>query len=329
MRAPSIRCARGSEVVPFTKGLHRLCDDTWAWLGPDGGFGWSNAGLIRGGARTLLVDTLFDLRLTQEMLDAMAPIIDESPLTDVVNTHANGDHCYGNQLLPAGARIHAAPEVAGEMHEAPPEMLAAMSQMDLGPVLTPYVRRRVGAFDFTGIQLRDPDTAIEDSVSLDLDGLRVDMVKLGPAHTHGDVVVWVPDRRVLFAGDLLFIDGTPIMWAGPIENWIAACDAMLGWQPEIVVPGHGPVTGVDGIRAVRDYLVHVEGQLSDAIAAGKEWKQAAWDIDLGPFATLPDADRVVVTAYQTYRNREPDTPEQTVVELFTSMAEWELERVPG
>lgn len=313
-------------MVPFTKGLHELCADTWAWLGPDGSFGWSNAGLIRGGARTLLVDTLFDLNLTGEMLDAMAPIIAESPLTDAVNTHANGDHCYGNQLLPAETRIHAASEVAHEMHEAPPEMLATMSKMDLGPVLTPYVQQRFGAFDFTGIQLRDPDTDIDGTATLDLDGRQVDMIKLGPAHTDGDVVVWVPDRRVLFAGDLLFIDGTPIMWSGPIENWITACDVMAGWQPDIVVPGHGPVTGVEGIHAVRDYLAHVDGQLSAAMAEGKEWKQAAWEVDLGPFATLPDADRVVVTAYQTYRHRQPDTAEQSVVELFTGMAEWELSR---
>lgn len=316
-------------MVPFTKGLHQLCGDTWAWLGPDGSFGWSNAGLIRGGKRTLLVDTLFDLNLTSEMLDAMAPIIAESPLTDAVNTHANGDHCYGNQLLPADTRIHAAPEVAHEMHEAPPEMIAAMSTMDLGPVLTPYVRKRFGQFDFTGIRLRDPDTAVDGSATLDLDGRRVDMIKLGPAHTEGDVVVWVPDRRVLFAGDLLFIDGTPIMWAGPIENWIAACDTMADWQPDIVVPGHGPVTDIDGIREMRDYLVHVESQLSGFISAGKDWKHAAWEIDLGRFAALPDADRVVVTTYQTYRHREPSTPEQNVVELFTAMAEWEADHQPG
>lgn len=316
-------------TVPYTKGLHELADGVWAWLAPDGSFGFSNAGLVRGGSRTLLVDTLFDLKLTQEMLDAMAPITAVSPLTDVVNTHANGDHCYGNQLLPEKVRIHAAPETVLEMHEAPPEMIAAMSTMDLGPVLTPYVQKRFGQFDFTGIVLRDPDTPVDGSATIDLDGRSVEVTFLGPAHTQGDVAVWVPDERVLFAGDLLFIGGTPIMWSGPIENWITACDTMIGWQPEIVVPGHGPVTDAAGIGAMRDYLTHVDEQLCLAHSAGKDWKQAAWEIDLDRFAALPDADRVVVTAYRTYRHREPSTPEVSVVDLFTHMAEWEIAHPAG
>ena len=83
----------------FTKGLHEIGKGQYAWLQPDGSWGWSNAGLVVGDGVSLLVDTLFDLHLTREMLDAMAAATRTSPIGTVVNTHANGDHCYGNQLV--------------------------------------------------------------------------------------------------------------------------------------------------------------------------------------------------------------------------------------
>src|SRR5215469_14764437 len=86
--------------IAYSRGLHEVGDGLWAWLQPDGGWGWSNAGLVTGDTASLLVDTLFDLRLTAEMLDAMSPHLADRTISTVVNTHANGDHCYGNAALP-------------------------------------------------------------------------------------------------------------------------------------------------------------------------------------------------------------------------------------
>src|SRR5262247_1699162 len=108
----------------YTKGLHDLGRGCWAWLQPDGGWGWSNAGLVCDGGESLLVDTLFDLRLTAEMLAAMrASVPAAARIGALVNTHANGDHCYGNQLVD-GANIVASRASAAEMDEFPPEMMA-------------------------------------------------------------------------------------------------------------------------------------------------------------------------------------------------------------
>ena len=307
---------------PYTKGLHQGGADVWAWLAPDGSWGFSNAGLIAGNDSTLLVDTLFDLTLTREMLAAMRTVTDARPITDLVNTHANGDHCYGNQLLDSAVHIHAAPEAVHEMHEVTPQMLAAMLGMDLGPTLTPYLRRIFGPFHFDDIDMRVPDTMVRGPHAVDVGGRAVQVLPLGPAHTAGDVVVWVQDASVLFAGDLLFIGGSPIMWAGPTASWVAACDAMLDLNPSVVVPGHGPVTDASGIRAVRDYLVHVGHAVRDGVDAGKTWQQTAAEIDLGSFATLPDAERIVVTVYQEFRAHEPATPPAETAELFSAMAEW-------
>lgn len=91
-------------MAPCTRGLHELQDRCYAYLQPDGGWGWSNAGLVVGDGASLLIDTLFDLRMTAAMLEAMAPVREAAPIATVVNTHANGDHCYGNQLV-SGAEI--------------------------------------------------------------------------------------------------------------------------------------------------------------------------------------------------------------------------------
>jgi 2-keto-4-pentenoate hydratase/2-oxohepta-3-ene-1,7-dioic acid hydratase in catechol pathway/glyoxylase-like metal-dependent hydrolase (beta-lactamase superfamily II) len=309
--------------IPYTRGLHEVADRVWAWILPDGGFGWSNAGLVAGDGASLLVDTLFDLPLTREMLDAMAPITDRAPITDALITHSNGDHTHGNQLLDRSVRVIAAKGTAEEIaHGMAPEMLVMAQTADLGPVATPYLRERFGPFDFNGITLRNADQTFDDQLTIDVGGREVRLLNLGPAHTAADSVVHVPDAGVLFAGDLLFIGCTPIVWAGPIANWVAACDAMIALDAPTVVPGHGPITDADGIRAVRGYLVHVAEQAEVAYRKGLSFVEAADSIDLGEYASWLDAERVVINVYQRYRELDPATPQLPAMGLLAMQADW-------
>jgi 2-keto-4-pentenoate hydratase/2-oxohepta-3-ene-1,7-dioic acid hydratase in catechol pathway/glyoxylase-like metal-dependent hydrolase (beta-lactamase superfamily II) len=309
--------------IPYTRGLHEVADRAWAWMLPDGGYGWSNAGLVAGDGASLLVDTLFDLALTREMLAAMRPITDSAPITDALITHSNGDHTHGNQLLDRSVRIIAAKGTAEEIaHGMAPEMLVMTQTADLGPVATRYVRDRFGPFDFSGITLRNPDQTFDDELTIDVGGREVRLLNLGPAHTAADSVVHVPDAGVLFAGDLLFIGCTPIVWAGPIANWIAACDAMIALDAPTVVPGHGPVTDPDGIRAVRGYLVHIADQAEVAYRKGLSFVEAADSIDLGEYASWLDAERIVVNVYQRYRELDPGTAQLPALALLSMQADW-------
>jgi 2-keto-4-pentenoate hydratase/2-oxohepta-3-ene-1,7-dioic acid hydratase in catechol pathway/glyoxylase-like metal-dependent hydrolase (beta-lactamase superfamily II) len=324
---PPVRVNRAPARVPYTRGLHEVGDRVWAWTLPDGGYGWSNAGLVAGDGAALLVDTLFDLALTREMLTAMKPITDRTPITDALITHSNGDHTHGNQLLDASVRIIAAEGTAEEIaHGMAPEMLAMTQTGNLGPVATPYARERFGHFDFGGITVRNADKTFERDLTIDVGGRQINLLNLGPAHTAADSVVHVPDAGVLFGGDLLFIGCTPIVWAGPIDNWVAACDAMIGLDAPTVVPGHGPITDPDGIRAVRGYLVHVAEQAEVAHRKGLSWAEAADTIDLGEYATWLDAERVVVNVYQRYRELDPDMPQQEVMALLVMQADWLAKR---
>ena len=146
------------------------------------------------------------------------------------------------------------------------------------------------------------------------------MLEVGPAHTQGDVVAIVPDARTAFTGDILFIGGTPIVWAGPIANWIAACDLLLARDLETIVPGHGPVTDHRGVADVRAYLVFVEQEATARFEAGMDALELARDIALGDFAGWGEAGRIAVNVEAAYRGRDPQHRSPDIVELFRRMA---------
>jgi cyclase len=313
----------------YTTGLHELGDGCHAYLQPDGGWGWSNAGLVVGDGCSLLVDTLFDLELTAAMLDAMSPLTDRAPIDTAVNTHANGDHCYGNAELtrrrPA-VDIVASTATSEEMSDVPPAMLAALNQApgEVGDLFRSFF----GEFHFDGIELVPPTTTFDGRLDLDVGGRRIQLIEVGPAHTAGDTIVHVPDARTVYTGDILFIGGTPIVWAGPVSNWVAACDLMLDLGVETVVPGHGPVTDTTGIVAVRDYLAFIDEQATARHDAGMDAFDAARDIgrQLGldeRFRGLGEFGRIAVNVETVYRTLDPAHQTPDVVEQFRRMAELE------
>jgi cyclase len=309
-----------ARVVPYQRGLHEVADGVFAWLQPDGGWGWSNAGLLRGDGASLLVDTLFDLDLTRAMLEAMAPVTDADPIATLVNTHANGDHCYGNQLV-TGAEVIASEASAREMEALPPSALALMTGLDLGDAANRYVRDAFGPFTFEGIEPPHPDRTFSGALHLEVAGRPVDLLEVGPAHTAGDVIAHLPDAGVVFAGDILFVGGTPIVWEGPIQNWLDACDRIVELGAGVVVPGHGPVTDAEGVRAVAAYLAFVREEATARHAAGMTAAEATWDIDLGPFADWGEAERIAINVDAVYREIDPDYASPGVLALFTVMAE--------
>jgi glyoxylase-like metal-dependent hydrolase (beta-lactamase superfamily II) len=308
--------------IAFTPGLHQIADGCWAWLQPDGGWGLSNAGLIDGGGHSLLVDTQFDLARTRRMLDAMAPVTAGSPIRHAVNTHGNGDHCFGNELLDPEVRIWAAPEASAHLQAESPQLLATLMSLDRDPQLSAYLRRSFGAFEFTGIRSRLPDADVTADTELTVGSRTVRLLRVGPAHTHGDVAVYDPASGVVFAGDLLFIGGTPIMWAGPASSWIAALERLLALDADTYVPGHGPVTDAAGVREVIAYLAHVEAGAAELHARGRTVQQAADELDLGRFAGWGNPERLVINVDSCYRHLDPAHPAPDVLALFGQLARW-------
>jgi cyclase len=306
--------------MAYDRGAHEVGGGTWAYLQPDGGWGWSNAGLITDGDASLLVDTLFDLALTAQMLEDLRNVSPAAAhIGTVVNTHANGDHCYGNQLV-TGAEIVASAASAREMDEVPPSTLARL--LDAAPGLGAagaYLQQIFGAFTFEGIEVVPPTSTFEGELELRVGDRVVRLLELGPAHTRGDVVAHLPDAGILFTGDLVFHGGHPIVWAGPVQRWIDACDRMLSLEAQVVVPGHGPLGGrscIEDQRAYFDWLV-TEG--APRLQGGLSPLDAARDLARGPYAGWGEGERLVVNLTALARDLGLE-PVDDVLTLFGGMA---------
>jgi cyclase len=307
---------------PYTRGLHDLGNSVYAYLQPDGTWGWSNAGLVTDGDVSLLIDTLFDLRLTQDMLDTMHKAVPATANIDmVVNTHANGDHCYGNQLV-ANSKIIASKQTAEEMLEAPPQRMALLLQQApaLGQ-LGEYVSRIFGPFKFDDITLTPPNTTFEGELTLKVGDKEVRLIEVGPAHTRGDTLVHIPSDRVIFTADILFIGGHPIAWAGPLSNWIRACERILELDVETIVPGHGPITDKKGVRTFKEYLEYVFQEARRRYEDGMPSFEAAKDISLDKYASWTDGERIAVTVAAVYRELSGVQEHPDVIGSFAQMAE--------
>lgn len=313
---------------PYTRGLHDLGNSVYAYLQPDGTWGWSNAGILVDGETSLLIDTLFDLKLAQEMLDTMRRSIPAAAHIDmVVNTHANGDHCYGNQLV-ADAQIIASARTAEEMVEgANPKLLAAiLKQAPQFGQLGEYMGRIFGSFEFDNITVTPPKTTFEGEYSLTVGDKAVHLIEVGPAHTRGDTLVYIPGDHVVFTGDILFIGGHPIIWAGPTSNWLRACDRILGMDVETIVPGHGPITDKQGVVEIKGYFEYIFQEARKRYENGMPALEAARDIPLDRYATWTDGERIAVNVASIYRELSGDQAQPDQLSSFNLMAAFGAQR---
>jgi glyoxylase-like metal-dependent hydrolase (beta-lactamase superfamily II) len=310
----------------YEAGLQEVGDGLYAYLQPDGGWGWSNAGLVSDGESTLLIDTLFDLELTASMLEQMRRAVPAAAhIETVVNTHANGDHCYGNQLV-GDALIIASERAAAEMSELPPAAMAALVEQapNMG-ALGDFFLRCFGRFDFAPIELTLPKRTFNGELTLRVGSREVRLEELGPAHTKGDTIAVLPAERVVFSGDLLFNGAHPIAWAGPASNWIAACERIERLDPVTIVPGHGPLAGPADVRELRAYFEYLYEQARTAHGEGRTPLQAARELALERYADWGERERLVVNIATIYAELEPGGEPLSPLEAFQQMAELSAE----
>lgn len=297
---------------------------------PDGGWGYSNSGLVvsqESGGSSLVVDILFDVPKTQRMLDSYLQWTKSAPIKTLVNTHSNGDHTFGNELFGnLGADIISTKACAEEMDLATPAFTQKNKENQQNiPGGIWMGERMLNKFEYRGINYTKPNKTFEGTTSITLDGDRkVDLYQELPCHTLGDAIVHVKDAKVCYAGDLLFIGGTPIVRFGPFENWIKACDHMIELNCEKYVPGHGPITTARGVAAVRDYLQYIQEQTRKRFDQGMGVIEAAKSIDLMHYKEWTDAERIVVNVNTLYKHwghpGEDENPEHGPMPFWKLMS---------
>lgn len=184
-----------------------------------------------------------------------------------------------------------------------------------------YIAMAFGPFTFDGIEPPHPDRTFSGALSLEVGGQAVELIEVGPAHTAGDVIVHLPDAATVFTGDILFHNGTPLIWDGPVANWLAACDQILGLGCDVIVPGHGPLADAQAVRDTAAYLTFVRDEATARHAAGLSTTEAAWDIDLGAYADWGESERIALNVDAVYREIDPDDDTPGVLALFALMAD--------
>jgi glyoxylase-like metal-dependent hydrolase (beta-lactamase superfamily II) len=280
----------------------------------------ANSGLINLGGG-VIIDTQSDLAHARQMIELFSKVWPAMPKR-VINTHEDGDHVWGNQLF-KGAEVIAHRSVPERMKQVAnseeiqkllhgvADAPARQTLQALHPGLVAAGMQLQEDYNFDGIELVLPTTVFDTRYELDLDGTRIHLIYVGPCHQVGDTIVHVPKEGVVFAGDVIFRQCTPMGWVGSYEKWLHCLDLIVQLNPEIIVPGHGPLCGLEGVTEMKAYLQYVREASKKSFDAGLPSLEAAKRIEFGPYSEWRAPARLymnVERAYRAFRNDPPDAP---------------------
>ena len=256
--------------------VEEVADRVFAYIQPDGTWFINNAGFLVADDGVVAVDTCSTERRTRAFLDSVAGIT-TAPVRTVVNTHHHGDHTHGNYLT------HPATIIA---HENCRELMVRSGIQHYDGVFE-------GA-DWGDLEFAPPTVTFDERVNVWVGDTKVELHYIGgAAHTTNDVVAWVPERKALFAGDLVFNGGTPFVVMGSVSGSLTAVERLRAFGADVIIPGHGPVCTPAILDDLVDYFRFVQTTATEAKAAGVGALEAARSLDLGRFAELTDAERIV------------------------------------
>ncbi|WP_200954705.1 MULTISPECIES: MBL fold metallo-hydrolase [unclassified Nocardioides] len=260
-----------------------VSEDVYAYVQPDGSWWINNTGFVVGSDGVISIDACATEARTTAYLEIIAGISDQ-PVRTLVNTHHHGDHTFGNYLFPTATIVGQERSRAALRAWGLPRSAPFWTDVEWGDVV-----------------LAPPFLTFEESVTLHVDDLRCEVRHLGlPAHTDNDTIVWLPERRVLFAGDLLFRDVTPFVVQGSVGGMLETLAVIEQLGAETIVPGHGAVSGPEVIDDVVRYLRFVQDVAVAGVAAGLTPLEAALETDLGEFTDLLDRERIVGNLHRAY-----------------------------
>lgn len=280
----------------------------------------ANSGLINLGGG-VVVDTQSDLPHGRQMIELFGKVWRGMPKR-VINTHEDADHVWGNQFF-EGAEIiehrtaaermkHVAdPKETQDLLKAANKFLPRLLLKMLHPGALAIARQLQQDYNFDGIKLVLPTTVFDERHVLNLDSTEVHLIFVGPCHQAGDTIVHVPKEGVVFAGDVIFRQCTPMGWTGTYAKWLKILDLIISLEPKVIVPGHGPVCGIEGAVEMKAYLEYLRDESRRCFEQGLTSLEASKQIDLGPYGAWRAPARLylnVERAYREFRNEPEDKP---------------------
>ncbi|MEV0445510.1 MBL fold metallo-hydrolase [Streptomyces spectabilis] len=293
--------------------LQQLSATTWAWVNDRPDWGFSNCGIVASDGQALLVDTQFTLQATRDLLDAIAVALPGSEISTVVNTHANGDHTWGNQLVEGAQVITSERSARHACSEIGPEQITALCALGDATAVGSYVAKHFGRFDFSGITVSGPTQTFSGWLEVKVGQTLVELLDLGRGHSAGDVAVHVPEDGIVFAGDTLFSGSHMVVWSRSLSACIAVCERLLATGAETFVPGHGPVMGRADVVAFRDRLVLVARTAGQQVRAGVPLAEAARLVMAEHAGSWVHPERLFTQVAAAYAQAgAPDVPAETL-----------------
>ena len=257
--------------------------------------GVSNAGLIVGGDAAMIVDAL-QAPIPARAFLAAAKKTTDKPLRHLVNTHFHGDHVGGNQYF-TPIQIIATPETRDYV------MNARIGGAP-GPVW-PNVPGRSTGNEPRVITL--PWVTFKERMTVYYEGVRVELYAPEPAHSAGDVLVHIPEERIVFAGDCCFFYVAPHFWTGAGTGSLHAFDWLASLDVDWIVPGHGPIGTKKELQLNRQYVERVRDQARVRFDKGMNVVDAASSIDMGEFKEwIEGTDRLVGNTMRWYKEFQGD-----------------------
>ena len=258
-----------------------------------------NSGIIVGPDGVVVVDAQATPLMAQDVQAKIATVTDRK-VKQIVLSHYHAVRVLGATGYPAHSII--ASDVCRDM-------IVERGQQDMDSEIGRFPRLFRGKESIPGLTW--PTQTFHGRMTLWLGDREAQIIHIGRAHTAGDTIVHLPAQRVVFTGDVLFRLCTPIGWEGTFAKWTAALDRIIALDPAVIVPGHGPLCGLEGPREMKAYLQYVRGEAERFFNAGASIEEAARRIDLGPYAGWTEPQRIlfnVARAYRELRGEPYDAP---------------------
>ena len=298
-----------SDILPDPETVE-VSEGIFAYIQHDGSWCLNNPAFVDVGDQVIAIDACANERRTRLFREAIAEV-SSNPVRTLVNTHSHMDHTYGNCLFAADAVI------IGHRNCRSDILRDAPNQRERVKVMFPTVEWG----DVTPVA---PNVVFDETMTLYAGDLELQLIYVSPAHTNTDAVVWIPERKLLIAGDIIFNQGTPFALMGSVAGWLDALDRLRELPIETVIPGHGPISDASVLDDVSDYLRFVQDSARAAFHAEVDPLEAARDLDLGRFSEWTDSERIVGNLHRAYSELrgEPRGAEIDMATAFGQMIEF-------
>jgi cyclase len=285
--------------------LEEVSAGIYAYIQPDGSWGLNNPAFIVGRDAVVVIDTCFTEARSKAFLSTIQSIT-TLPIRTVINTHHHGDHTYGNGVFSQATII-------GHEYCRTEMLLVGLGLKVIFPTA-----------NFGELSIVPPSVTFRDRLDIYVGDMKLELHYMGPAHTISDVVVWIPERKILFTGDIVWRDCTPFVLQGCIAPYFDVLERLRAFGAEILVPGHGPVCGPEGFDEVEGYLRFIMEHARQGFAAGLSPLELVRQTDLGKYANWSDAERIVANFHRAYSELrgEPIATPLDLLQIFREAEEY-------